>query len=292
MLSTSRVGTLVASRFDWKSKVASFFFSFFFFLKKKKRAFFSRGVASSVFLRAAASGSDKKGSSSSMDLFEELESYEEKTARQAAQAERSQIPRADGVKRILAKEPKIRGSPRRLNIIAGVLVGKSYPELMQMLPTLRNTGARSAERAVENARRRAQLKWEVPDENRLVVEQAWVGKGEMQPRLKIHARGKTGIMHRRWGKMWVQMRYISPEDDESTFLKTCQALEAEQIPKHKVRYLLRYGPRTTVFKISKAAGLTRQQGRSYLKHLTNTRPEFRRLPFDSGASKSSASVKQ
>lgn len=214
-----------------------------------------------------------------MDLFEELESYEEKAARQAAQVERSQVQRTDEVKRILAKEPKIRGSPRRLNIIAGVLVGKSYPQIMQMLPALRNTGARSAERAVENARRRAQLKWEVPDENRLVIEQAWVGKGEMQPRLKIHARGKTGVMHRRWGKMWVQMRYISAEDDEATFLKTCQALESEGIPKHKVRYLLRYGPRTTVFRVSKAAGLTRQQGRSYLKHLTTTNPEFRKLPM-------------
>jgi large subunit ribosomal protein L22 len=218
-----------------------------------------------------------------MDLFEELESYEERTKRQAAQAERPQAQRVESVKRILAKEPKIRGSPRRLNIVAGVLVGKSYPQLMQILPTLRNTGARSAERAVENARRRAQLMWNVPDENRLVVEQAWVGKGDMQPRLKIHARGKTGVMHRRWGKMWVQMRYIAPEDDEATFVKTCQALEAENIPKHKVRYLLRYGPRTTVFRVSKAAGLTRQQGRSYLKHLTNTRDEFRRLPMEQGA---------
>jgi ribosomal protein L22 len=214
-----------------------------------------------------------------MDLFEELESYEEKTARQAAQAERPQVQKSDGVKRILAKEPQIRGSPRRLNIIASLLVGKSYPQLKQILPPLRNTGARSAERAIENARRRAHLKWDVPDENRLVVEQAWVGKGEMQPRLKIHARGKTGIMHRRWGKMWVQMRYISVEDDEQTFIKTCEALKKEKVPTHKVRFLLRYGPRTTVFRVSKAAGLTRQQGRSYLKYLTNTRPEFRRLPF-------------
>ncbi len=31
--------------------------------------------------------------------------------------------------------------------------------------------------------------------------------------------------------------------------------------------------------------MTRQQGRSYLKMLTNTRPEFRRLPFDKTTNK-------
>lgn len=42
---------------------------------------------------------------------------------------------------------------------------------LQMLARLRNTGARSAERALENARRRALEKWDVKDDRRLVVEQ-------------------------------------------------------------------------------------------------------------------------
>ncbi len=62
-------------------------------------------------------------------------------------------------------------------------------------------------------------------------------------------------MHRRWGKMWVQMRYISPEDDEATYQKMVEALERAGVPKHKVRYLLRYGPRTTVFRVSKVTCL-------------------------------------
>ena len=99
-------------------------------------------------------------------------------------------------------------------------------------------------------------------------------------------------MHRRWGKMWVQMRYISPEDDEATYQKTVEALERAGVAKHKVRYLLRYGPRTTVFRVAKAAGMTRQQGRSYLKMLTNTRPEFRRLPFANAKKIAAAAAKQ
>lgn len=220
---------------------------------------------------------DKKVSGA-QSLFEELEGEGPTAEEQRAAARRSW-----GLgqrKRVLATEPKIRGSPRRLNIVAGLLVGKSYPELMSVLPALRNTGARSAQNAIENARRRARQQWDVKDDNRLVVEQAWTGNCEAQPRLKIHARGKTGVMHRRWGKMWVMMRYISPEDDEATLSKMCAALEKAQVPKDKVRYLLRYGPRTTVFRVSKEAGLTRQQGRAYLKMLSKTRPEFRKPKFE------------
>lgn len=163
--------------------------------------------------------------------------------------------------------------------MAALLVGKTYPELKHMLPSIHNTGAREAQRAVENGRRRALEQWNVKDENRLIVEQAWVGRGEMAPRLRIHGRGKTGIMHRRWGNMTVVMRYISQEDDDLTFKLVCEGLEKFEIEKHKVRYLIRYGSRSTVFQIGKVAGLTRQQCRAYLKHLSKTRQEFRRQPF-------------
>ena len=101
----------------------------------------------------------------------------------------------------------------------------------------------------------------------------------MAPRLRIHGRGKTGIMHRRWGNMTVVMRYISEEDDQLTFERVCEALEKHGIEKHKVRYLIRYGSRSTVYQIGKAAGLTRQQCRSYLKHLSKTHDDFRRQKF-------------
>ena len=75
--------------------------------------------------------------------------------------------------------------------MAALLVGKSYPELKHVLPSLTNSGARQAERAIEKARRRAHEKWKIEDDNRLIVEKAWVGRGEMAPRLRIHGRGKT-----------------------------------------------------------------------------------------------------
>jgi len=70
------------------------------------------------------------------------------------------------------------------------------------------------------------------------------------------------------------MRYIAPEDDDLTFKNVSDALEKYGIERHKVRYLLRYGSRSTIYQIGKAANMTRQQVRSYLKHLTNTHPEF------------------
>jgi ribosomal protein L22 len=137
-------------------------------------------------------GDGKRKVSGAMDLFEELESYEEKTSQAPLpKAPTREIADAGAPKRVLAKEPKIRGSPRRLAIMSSLLVGKSYLELKQLLPRLHNTGARSAERAVENAKKRAHNLWEVENDHRLVVEQAWIGKGEMAPRIKYHARGRV-----------------------------------------------------------------------------------------------------
>ena len=79
--------------------------------------------------------------------------------------------------------------------------------------------------------------------------------------------------------MTVVMRFISEEDDQLTFERVCEALEKYGIEKHKVRYLIRYGSRSTVYQIGKAAGLTRQQCRSYLKHLSKTHDDFRRQKF-------------
>ncbi len=100
-----------------------------------------------------------------MDLFDELESYEEKASAEKFREARDKAKSEAGQeKRITAKEPNIRGSPRRLDLIALALRGKSYADLKNILVRLRNTGARSAERAIENARRRAIRKWDVKDD--------------------------------------------------------------------------------------------------------------------------------
>jgi len=94
--------------------------------------------------------------------------------------------------------------------MAALTVGKTYPELKHLLPSLSNTGAREVERAIGNARRRAHEKWNIADDNRLIVEKAWVGRGEAAPRLRIHARGKMGVMHRRWGNLDLCFLLVSP----------------------------------------------------------------------------------
>ncbi len=154
---------------------------------------------------AASDGIKPRKPSSALDLYEELENYEEAGARKeepaaAPKAKRPQreIEEAGKAKTVMAKEPKIRGSPRRLGIISSLLVGKSYPELKKILPTLRNSGARSAVRAIDNAKKRAHERWEIASDHRLVVEQSWVGKGEVSARPKFHARGKvrtTVLLH-------------------------------------------------------------------------------------------------
>jgi hypothetical protein len=76
-----------------------------------------------------------------LDLFDELEGYEESSQTKDQQQKTQKAYAEGGVRKdIMAKDPKIRGSPRRLNLIAAILVGKSYPELKHLLPSLRNTG--------------------------------------------------------------------------------------------------------------------------------------------------------
>lgn len=104
--------------------------------------------------------------------------------------------------------------------MATALVGRNYVEAKEVLQQMRRSnGAENALRALENAKRRAKEQWSVVDERRLVVESAWSGKAQVAQRVRIHGRGRTGLMHRRWGKLWIVMRYITESDDTLLFEK-------------------------------------------------------------------------
>ena len=89
-----------------------------------------------------------------------------------------------------------------------------------------------------------------------------------------------GVMHRRWAKLFVKVRYIAEEDDLKLYRTMCAALEKYGIEKHKVRHFIRYGDRRIVFRVSKACGMTRQQGRAYLKFLSEMNEDFKKKPFE------------
>lgn len=89
-----------------------------------------------------------------------------------------------------------------------------------------------------------------------------------------------GIMHRRWCKLYIKVRFISEEEDLKLYRTMCGALEKYGIEKHRVRHFARYGDRKTVFRVSKECGLTRQQGRSYLRFLSKMNDDFRKRPME------------
>lgn len=43
-------------------------------------------------------------------------------------------------------------------------------------------GTEAAKGVLENAKKMCLQRWDVTNESRMIVEEAWVGKGEMQPR--------------------------------------------------------------------------------------------------------------
>jgi len=52
------------------------------------------------------------------------------------------------------------------------------------------------------------------DPDRLVVENIWAGKGQYIKRLKIHARGRTGVMHHPHCHVTVVLQEVPIRDNE------------------------------------------------------------------------------
>ncbi|KAI9204044.1 ribosomal protein L22/L17 [Polychytrium aggregatum] len=87
-----------------------------------------------------------------------------------------------------------RVSPQKLNHLARILNGISLQEgLKQMQMCLKKPSVR-----VEGLLRRAAASWEHNyggNKDLLYIRRAWVGKGPYMKRIKIHGRGRFGIMH-------------------------------------------------------------------------------------------------
>lgn len=93
-----------------------------------------------------------------------------------------------------------RMSPKKLNVVAQLVRGLSVREALAQLALLPKRGARVAEGVLKAASANAVHNHGL-DGGRLRVAKAFVGKGQFLKRVRFHARGKTGVVHRpkaRW----------------------------------------------------------------------------------------------
>ncbi|XP_050887002.1 uncharacterized protein LOC127092214 [Lathyrus oleraceus] len=52
------------------------------------------------------------------------------------------------------------------------------------------------------------------DPERLIVAEAFVGKGDFKRRISYHGKGRSGVMHRPESRLTVVVREITPEEEE------------------------------------------------------------------------------
>ncbi|KAI8391201.1 ribosomal protein L22/L17 [Radiomyces spectabilis] len=101
-------------------------------------------------------------------------------------------------------------SPRKLNMIARQLRNLPIDEAIKQLEF---SPKRSAKKIMHNlafAKKNAQDQKGLTN---LVVAQAWVGKGRYIQRIKPHARGQFGIVHRKEAHMKFLLKELDPKEE-------------------------------------------------------------------------------
>ncbi|KAL8166967.1 hypothetical protein V2J09_008466 [Rumex salicifolius] len=106
----------------------------------------------------------------------------------------------------------IKQSPKKLNLVAAVVRGMRVEDaLLQMQVTVKRA-AKTVYQVIHSARANATHNHSL-DPDRLVVAEAYVGKGLNKKRVSFHAKGRSGIMIRPVSRLTVVVREMTPEEE-------------------------------------------------------------------------------
>ena len=99
----------------------------------------------------------------------------------------------------------LRVSPRKLNLVAAIIRGKSaetaLTELSFSKRRIANAVRKALQTAIANAENNHQL-----DVDRLYVKEAWVGKSFVMKRFRARARGRVGRIKKPWSNLTLIVR--------------------------------------------------------------------------------------
>ena len=119
-------------------------------------------------------------------------------------------PRKVGEKVALAVATTVRGSPYKLNLVAGLIRGKKAEEAMNILAFSKKAMARDAQKVLASAIANAENNHDL-DVDALVVAEASVGKSITMKRFATRGRGKsTRIL-----KPFSRLRIVVREQEEA-----------------------------------------------------------------------------
>ncbi|KAI8616609.1 ribosomal protein L22/L17 [Chytriomyces sp. MP71] len=102
---------------------------------------------------------------------------------------------ASAKKSFIVQSRDFRISPKKMNLVAKVMRGLAISDALKQMQFSPKRAAAKLVPVVKEAMRRADGLSGSEQNQGWIVEQAFVGKGQFLKRIKMHARGRMGIMH-------------------------------------------------------------------------------------------------
>ena len=117
-------------------------------------------------------------------------------------------PRKVGEKEALAVATSVRGSPYKLNLVAGLIRNKKAGDALNILSFSTKAMAVDVRKVLASAIANAENNHNL-DVDALVVKEASVGKGLVMKRFATRARGRSGRINKPFSRLRVVVREVS-----------------------------------------------------------------------------------
>lgn len=106
----------------------------------------------------------------------------------------------------------IKQSPKKINLVAALVRGMRVEDALLQLQVTVKRASKTVYQVIHSARANATHNYGF-DPDRLLVAEAFVGKGLFKKRVSYHAKGKCGIKVRPECRLTVVVREITPEEE-------------------------------------------------------------------------------
>ena len=121
---------------------------------------------------------------------------------------KSAAPRKVGEKEALAVATSVRGSPYKLNLVAGLIRNKKAGDALNILSFSKKAMAIDVRKALASAIANAENNHNL-DVDALVVKEASVGKGLVMKRFATRARGRSGRIVKPFSRIRIVVREVA-----------------------------------------------------------------------------------
>ncbi|KAK1322661.1 hypothetical protein QJS10_CPA02g01151 [Acorus calamus] len=133
---------------------------------------------------------------------------------------------------------KIRQSPKKVNLVAALVRGMRVEDALLQLQVSVKRAAKTVYKVIHSARANATHNHGL-DPDRLIVDEAFVGKGVFLKRISYHAKMRHGIMERPHCRLTVVLREITPEEEAKIAkLRVCNYIKMTKKEKRLVPHRL------------------------------------------------------